>query len=109
MDEKKLAKIQREIDSARARVGNLRHRDLAKIAKMLGRVRSKDRTNEPTYVSNLLLDANVITIPDHSRGVNKFTAKNILNQLEEDALKLEEKLRIETERGIIYAKNDFEN
>jgi len=76
MDEKKLAKIQREIDSARARVGNLRHRDLAKIAKMLGRVRSKDRTNEPTYVSNLLLDANVITIPDHSRGVNKISSIN---------------------------------
>jgi len=109
MDVKKLAKIKREIDSARQGAGNLRHRDLEKIAKMLGRVRSKERTNEPTYVSTLLPDANVITIPDHSRGINKFTAKNILNQLEEDVFKFEEIQRIEIEKGILYANNNYEN
>ncbi len=108
MDEKKLAKIKREIDSARQGAGNLRHRDLAKIAKMLGRVRSKDRTNEPTFVSTLLT-TNVITIPDHARGLNKFTALNILNQLEEDVFKFEQEIERKNKQEIIYPKNDYEN
>lgn len=88
MDESKLAKIRQLIDSARGRLANLRHNDLAKIAKLLGRKRSSRRTNEPTYES-VLLNTNVITIPDHSRGLNRFTAKAILMQLEKDVMQFE--------------------
>lgn len=109
MNEKKLAKIKREIDSARQGAANLKHRDLEKIAKMLGRVRSKDRTSEPTYKSTLLSDANVITIPDHSKGVNKFTARNILNQLEEDVYRFEEENERKSNQKIIYTNSHYEN
>ncbi len=108
MDEKKLVKIKREIDSARQRAGNLKHRDLAKIAKMLGRVRSKERTNEPTFISTLL-NTNVITIPDHAKGLNKYTALNILNQLEDDVYKLEEQIEERKKRGIIYANSNYDH
>ena len=108
MDEKKLAKIKREIEAARGRLGNLRHNDLAKIAKMLGRERSAKRTNEPTYES-ALLNANVITIPDHARGLNKWTAKAIINQLDEDVVKFEAIIRAEKGERIIYADDECEN
>ncbi|MDQ3747877.1 MAG: hypothetical protein M3367_02510 [Acidobacteriota bacterium] len=108
MDEKKLAKIKREIDSAKQGAGNLKHRDLANIAKTLGRVRSKSRTSEPTFVSTLL-NTNVITIPDHARGLNKITALSILNQLEDDVNKFEEQIEERKKREIIYANSNYDN
>ncbi len=109
MDEKKLVKIEADIAAAKRRLGNLKHNDLAKIAKMLGRERSTKRTNEPTYES-ALLDTHPITIPDHARGVNKWTAKSILEQFDGDVLKFKfilQKQNLESE--IIVSDDEYEN
>jgi len=109
MDEKKLANIKVEIAAARRRIANLKHKDLAKIARMLGRERSAKRTNEPTYES-ALLNTNVITIPDHAKGLNKWTAKAILAQLEKDVIQFEIKLKLGRDGDdIVDAGNGYEN
>ena len=107
MDEIKLAAIKEQIAAARRRSANLKHNDLARIARMLGRERSAKRTNEPTYES-ALLDTNVITIPDHSKGVKKGTALNILKQFEQDVMKFTAKLAGEG-KDIIDLGDDYEN
>ena len=112
MTPKKLAGIKRNIVDCRRGAGNLRHRDLASIAIALGRRRSKQRTTEPTYESSVF-DTNVITIPDHSKGLKKWTALSILNQLEEDVYRWEEKLRREqrenrTGNGYVNGEDEYD-
>ena len=108
MDEKKLAKIKEELKAASQRLGNLKHNDLARIAKMLGRERSTKRTNEPTYES-ALLNTNVVTIPDHSWGLNKWTAKAIIKQLEQDVMQFEKQLASKKSEGVIDTGDEYEN
>jgi hypothetical protein len=107
MDARKLAKIKKKISEARRGAANLKFKDLEKIAKMLGREQSKDRNNHPTFVSTLL-DTNVITIPNHSAGVKKYTALNILDQFDNDVFELEFLIE-QQENEIIYANEEFEN
>lgn len=65
---KKLAKIGRDIASARKAIHNITSRDLRRIAKQLGRVEDSGRGKEPTFVSTLIEDANPISIPHHVKA-----------------------------------------
>ena len=97
MTRKRLEKLKRKLQDARRGAANLHHRDLASIAKSLGRKRSRTRTKEPTFESEEF-DTNVITIPDHAGGLKKGTAISIINQLEEDIFLWDEKISNEEHR-----------
>jgi hypothetical protein len=93
MNKKKLAKIKRRIAESRRRSN--KHRDLEQIAIALERVKFH-RGKEPTYVSTAFPNANPITIPDHGNtDIKKGTANSILNQLDEDVWRFEEKFEKE--------------
>jgi hypothetical protein len=95
MTRKKLEKIKREITSARQRSNTFN--DLARIAISLERER-RDRGKEPAFISKAFPNANPITIPFHSgKDVARGTARNILNQLEEDVGRFEERFDQEGE------------
>src|SRR5262249_10196667 len=95
MTYEKLEKIKKLIADCRGKLN--RHGDLERIALKLGRRRVK-RGKEPTYESMAFPNANVVTIPNHAgKTVKRGTAANILNQLEEDVDRWEQ--RLITERG----------
>lgn len=85
--QKKLAKIGRDIASARKAIHNIASRDLRRIAKQLGRVEDCGRGKEPTFVSTLIEDANPISIPHHVKG--EGTKRGILDDLEGDLVRME--------------------
>lgn len=89
MYSKKLAKLRQRINELREKSGNIPPRKLESIAKALGRVRA-DRGKEPTWISRLLPNSRPISIPNHPGVLNRFTAGNILDQLENDIFMLEE-------------------
>lgn len=82
MDENTLRRIELEIDDLRGRLGNIRNRDLVALARRLGRERH-NRGNEPTYVHEVLPGRYPLSIPGH-QVIKKYTAKRILDVLEED-------------------------
>jgi hypothetical protein len=98
MDEVKLKRLKRKLEGMRQRVANLRSRELIGLAEALGRTRS-NRGKEPTYVSSLLPNSKPISIPDHPGSLNKYTAGNILDSLEQDIFNLEELL---DNKGVPY-------
>lgn len=86
MDRKKLKKLRRDIDSFRRR-GGINSRELEALARALGRKRHP-RGSEPVWVSELV-GSHPISIPNHLTDLNRFTARNILDQLEADIDRLE--------------------
>jgi len=91
MDLRKLDKIKLDIDSFRNR-GGVKSSELESLAKRLGRDRN-DRGKEPTWVNRQFPYLRPLSIPHHgSIDLNKFTARGILDQLEEDIKKWEEVL-----------------
>lgn len=92
----KLDKIAREIRSLRARSGNIRDHDLISLAKKLGR-RLQNRGKHLTFVSDIFQDLRALPIPSHPRGINRITAENILDALDEDFLRWEELLEKSSE------------
>lgn len=88
MDKKKLKKIKKTLNDLRSKPNNIRSKELIKLAKSLGR-RLFKRGHEPTYVSNLLPRSYPISIPNHPGAMPRFTAENILDQLEQDIFALE--------------------
>ena len=97
MNRKKLKKIRNRLDKLRQKVSNIRPRELISLAGCLGR-KPFPRGKEPTYVSEMLNDKNPISIPNHPGALSKYTAGNILDQLEEDLERLEELLEREEQR-----------
>jgi len=91
MNKRKLQRIKRQIDILRSRPNNIRSTELSKLAKSLHR-RRFDRGKEPTYVSDILPKSRPISIPNHPGAMSKFTAINILDQLEQDIFEIEEQL-----------------
>jgi hypothetical protein len=89
MNERKLKKVRREIESLRNASANIRPNKLVRVAESLGR-RSSVRGKEPTYVSEPFSDLRPISIPGHSKALKRFTAENILDQLDEDCVRWEE-------------------
>jgi len=91
MNTRKLNKIKKDIDGLRNR-GGVKSSELESLAIRLGRDKS-DRGKEPTWVNKQFPYLRPLSIPHHgSRDLNKFTARGILNQLEEDIEKWEEVL-----------------
>jgi hypothetical protein len=93
MDRKKLQRVRWRLESLRARSANIGRRELVSLAKALGR-RRFDRGKEPTYISDLH-GARPVTIPSHPGALKRFTACNILDQLEGDLIRWEEALDAE--------------
>lgn len=91
MDRKKLKKIKKSIKDLRLKSNNIRSNELIKLAKSLGR-RLFNRGHEPNYLSDLLPRSRPISIPNHPGSMARFTAENILDQLEQDVFELEENL-----------------
>lgn len=82
MTRSKLDKLRKEIAELR-RAGGVASSVLERLAKAVGRRRHK-RGSEPTWVSEVLPDSYPLTIPHHSKDLNRFTARNILDHLEGD-------------------------
>ncbi|MBF0551070.1 MAG: hypothetical protein HQK60_11095 [Deltaproteobacteria bacterium] len=89
MDKQKLHKITKKLAALRSKPNNIRSIELQRLAKSLGR-RLFDRGHEPNYLSDLLPSRRPISIPNHPGPMARFTAENILDQLEQDIFDLEE-------------------
>lgn len=96
MDKAKVSRLKRRLSALRAKGANIRSRELKSLAKALGRRHHKQRGREPTWISEALPESTPISIPDHPGAMNKYTAGNILDQLEEDIFMFEEMLREES-------------
>jgi hypothetical protein len=98
MNQKKLAKIERELDALRRR-GGVKSIELESLAQKLGRVPFK-RGSEPTWVSSNFPDKLYpLSIPHHSGDLNKFTARSIIEQLELDIEQWELVIEEEKDNG----------
>ena len=80
-------KLRNELKSLQNR-GGIKPRELEKLAEALGRKMAK-RGKEPTWVNSKFRHLRPISIPRHSGDLNKYTARGILRQLEEDLELLE--------------------
>lgn len=88
MDSKGFEKLRREIRELR-KSGGIKSAVLQSLAKRIGRKRHP-RGKEPTWVFENPTGRNPLSIPNHPGDLNKFTAKAILDVLEEDLDYLEE-------------------
>jgi len=91
VDKKKLEKIKKKIAALRLRSNNIRSIELIKLAKSLGR-KIVNRGHEPNYISVFLPRSRPISIPNHHGAMARFTAENILDQLEQDIFDIEESI-----------------
>ena len=94
MNQKRLAKLRRDIEGLR-RKGGIKGRELRKIAGAVGR-KLGQRGKEPTWVSERFPDR-PLSIPGQSKDINRFTALDILDQLEQDLDEIEAEAK--DERG----------
>ncbi len=69
--------------------GDIASNKLEQLAESLGR-RRVSRGKHPTFESVLLPNSRPLTIPHHSKKLNRYVADDILMQLEEDIDRLEE-------------------
>jgi hypothetical protein len=89
-DDRKARKIRRIHSKLYAGCANTKSRDLVRFAGLVGRYRIK-KGDEPTFLSEPFPYLRPLTIPGHTM-VKKFTAKNILDQLEEDVIEIEKRV-----------------
>jgi len=75
-------RLQERLDALRAK-GSVKSKEIEAFAKAVGRVKSK-RGKEPNWINPNYPHLRPVSIPHHSTDLNKFTARGILNQLEED-------------------------
>ena len=61
-------------------------------ARSLGRI-PENRGKEPTWINPNFPALRPLSIPHHSKGLNRFTAQSILDQLEEDLDRWKEYLK----------------
>jgi hypothetical protein len=85
MERTKLKKLRQQIDILRRR-GGIKPRELEAVAKALGR-KLRPRGKEPMWVTDRA-GSRPISIPHHT-DLNRFTAQNILDQLEADIDEIE--------------------
>ena len=89
VDQKRIDKLRRETKALR-RKGGIKGRELRKIAGAVGRSLGK-RGKEPTWVSEQF-STRPLSIPGHPGDLNRNTAGDILNQLEQDLDELQEEM-----------------
>lgn len=80
MDKKKIKQLRKRLNGLLPRVGNIKPRELERFAEACGYELLSGK-REPTY-RNRYLKTDPLTIPNHSWGINKYTAKSVLLQLE---------------------------
>jgi predicted RNA binding protein YcfA (HicA-like mRNA interferase family) len=80
-------RLRKTFESVR-RKGSVKSSEIEALAKALGRVRHK-RGSEPAWINPEHPHLRPVSIPHHSQDLNKFTARAILKQLEEDLEALE--------------------
>jgi len=97
MDKKKLNKIAAQLRGLR-NSGGIKSRELESIAKSLGR-KQHSRGSEPTWISTEFPSQRPLSIPHHSKELNRNTAGQILDQLEDDIECHRLMLELETEEG----------
>lgn len=89
MNREKLDKLRKLVEGLRNK-GGIGYSELESLARALGRVPSK-RGKHQTWVNQTFDDLRPLSIPHHgSKDLNKYTAKDILDQLELDIEKFEE-------------------
>ena len=86
MNAKQLKRLQAKIESLRAK-GTVKPRELESIAKSLQRSLVK-RGKHPHWESTILPTRPPISIPNHSKELNRFIAQKILDPLERDVIEL---------------------
>jgi hypothetical protein len=77
------------MDQLRRGGGQKSAREIEQLAIRLGRKRHP-KGKEPTYFNEILPDLPPLSIPGHGGDLKPGTAKNILDQLDEDFLRLSE-------------------
>lgn len=91
LNTKKLKRLEKRLNELRAK-GGIKSSNVEMLAKALGRVRNHTRGKEPTWVNKEFPELRPLSIPHHSTDLNRFTAANILDQLEGDIVRFEETL-----------------
>lgn len=81
MDKKKIRQLNKRLRVLWLRAGNIKPRELRRFAEACGYELLPGK-REPTFRNDYLKPVDILTIPDHSWGINKFTAKSVLSQLE---------------------------
>lgn len=81
MDKKKIRQLHQRLKRLRLKVGNIKPKELRRFAESCGYELLPGK-REPTYKNRYLNTVQFLTIPDHSWGINKFTAKSVLLQIE---------------------------
>ena len=83
-------KLRQEFESFRNKKA-IKYAEMERLAKLLGRT-IKKRGKHPTWVNSEFPELRPLSIPHHGHGgvLVDNTANNILNQLEEDMIKIEE-------------------
>jgi len=90
LSQKKADKLRDEISRLRKK-GGIKARELEAIASGIGRKRKDEKGKEPRWEHpEYGRDLRPLTIPNHSGDLKRFTARNILDQLESDLDWLEE-------------------
>jgi hypothetical protein len=93
MDQKRLRKLRREMEGLRR--SQPKAMTLVSFARKLGR-KKVSRGKEPTYESEEFLDSWPLTIPIHKgRDLAPGTRDSILDQLDDDLQRWEERLMAE--------------
>jgi hypothetical protein len=92
MNKKKLQRLKRQVAALRQRLGNIRSKELQRLAQALGRDREKKRRGEPMWISTALPSSRPLAIPDHPGTLKRYTAGSILDQLDDDIVRWEEML-----------------
>lgn len=82
MSPPKVIRLRRKIESLRGK-GGVKSSEIESLAKNLGRKRHK-RGSEPTWINESFPHLRPVSIPHHSKGLNRYTARAILDQLEAD-------------------------
>ncbi len=115
MNARKIGKIEKELYNLR-RKSVVTTAELQSLAKSLGRRKltgAQVRGKEPGWVSNEFPQLRPISIPFHGNNssVAPGTAKNILNDLEEDIFRLKLKYPKDekNKEGDIQEYNEYEN
>lgn len=97
MTPRKLDKLKREL--AALRQGRHKALEFQSLASRLGRKENTKRGKEPMWESEHFDDLFPLAIPDHGGGrdISPGVQKQLLNLLEEDVLRWEEKLAEEAQ------------
>jgi hypothetical protein len=88
MSTSKVARLRKEFTTLR-RKGGVKTHEIEALAAALGRIRHQ-RGKEPTWINPDFPRLRPVSIPHHSKDLNRFTAQSILDQLEPDLEALEE-------------------